>query len=400
MTKIHLMLKTHQPRRINEYSFFDLGKHKSYFNEGLNRIIIQRIAENCYLPTIKLLKRLIKESQHTFKFSLSISGTTIDQLEKYRPDIILKFLELISTGNVEVLNEPYYHSLAYFYSKDEFFSQVELHRKKIKDLFNVEPVTFVNTELTYNNQIGVDLFNLGFKGILAEGAEWALRGANSDYEYFAKDADLNVFFRNHGLSNDVVYRFSDKSREYYPLKPSIYYKWLLKPTGDILNLFWDFETFGEYHKKESNIFSFLEKLIKKITKSRNLEFAKFSETMRKSTEINRINIPQTVSWADQEKDLSAWRSNAMQYEALVRIYELEKQVKELHDPEILKTWRNLQTSDHFYYMSTKGFTDGAILNYFSPFLTPHDAYRYYMNVLSDFEIMINKTIYSNSLHKN
>lgn len=383
------MLKTHQPIRINEYSFFDLGKHKNYFNEGLNKFIIDRVTDNSYLPTNKLLKKLLDKSDGKFKISISLSGTTIDQLEKYRPDAIESFQQLIQTGNVEVLSETYYHSLSYFYSKAEFDEQVNLHRKKIKQLFNVLPVTFVNTELTYNDALAKDVHNLGFWGILTEGADWALRGISTDNLYLGKNSDINVFLRNHGLSNDIGYRFSDIRWRHFPLKHKTYYNWLLKSGGDILNLFLDFETFGEHHKKETGIFSFFEKLTNKILKSRKLEFKKFQDVIAKTSELDEIQVPQTISWADQEKDLTAWRGNAMQYEALLRLYEMEAAVKNAKDHEILSTWRNLQTSDHFYYMSTKGLTDGDVHNYFSPFFSPHDAYRYYMNILSDFEILLN-----------
>ena len=389
MTEILLMLKTHQPNRIHEYSFFDLGKHKKYFNEGLNSLIIDRISDNCYLPTNKLLNKLINQSGGRFKISLSLSGTTIDQLEKYRPDVIESFQQLIQTGNVEVLSETYYHSLSYFYSKTEFEYQVNLHREKIKQLFNVQPVTFVNTEFTYNDSMAKDIHNIGFWGILTEGVDRALKGMSTDKLYLAKNSDLNVFLRNSGLSNDIGYRFSDIKWKHFPLKHKNYYKWLLNTNGDILNLFLDFETFGEHHKKETGIFKFFERLTNKILKSRKLEFKLFQDLIAKTSELIELQIPQTISWADYEKDLSAWRGNAMQYEALLRLYELEEQVKATHNYDIITTWRNLQTSDHFYYMSTKGLTDGEVHSYFSPFYSPHDAYRYYMNVLSDFEILLN-----------
>ena len=384
------MLKTHQPNRINEFTFFDLGKNKQYFNEGLNKLVINRVSDNSYLPTNKLLKKLLLSSEGRFKISLSISGTTIDQLEKYRPDVLETFVDLVKTGQVEILGETYHHSLAYFYSKEEFVEQVKLHREKIVSVFDVHPVTFVNTEFTYNNDLAYDMHNLGYWGILTEGVDWALGSQGPDKLYFADGLDMNVFFRNYGLSNDIGYRFSDKTWKHFPLDYKTYYKWLLKSGGDIINLFMDYETFGEHHKRETGILTFLEKLIKKILKSRKLQFSKFQDEVAKSSALERVNIPQTISWADHEKDLSAWRGNAMQFESLMKVYELEEKVKNIERPELAELWRNLQISDHFYYMSTKGLTDGEVHSYFSPFKSPHDAYRFYMNVLSDFEILIDR----------
>ncbi len=392
MTKILLMLKTHQPHRINELSFFDLGKDKPYFNEGLNKLVIDRVSDNSYLPTNRLLKRLLQKSEGKFKISLSISGTTIDQLERYRPDVLASFVDLVKTGQVEILGETYHHSLAYFYSKEEFVDQVKLHREKIASLFDVYPVTFVNTEFTYNNELAYDTHNLGYWGILAEGVDWVLGDRGPDQIFFANSLDMNVFFRNHGLSNDIGYRFSDETWKHFPLDDKTYYQWLLKSKGDIINLFMDYETFGEHHKEKTGILVFLERLIKKIVNSRKLQFSRFQDEVAKSSVLERINIPQTISWADHEKDLSAWRGNSMQFESLIKVYELEEKVKMLDQPRLTSIWRNLQVSDHFYYMSTKGLTDGEVHNYFSPFHSPHDAYRHYMNVLSDFEIMVDRSI--------
>ncbi len=391
MTKILLMLKTHQPKRLNEFSFFDLGKNKHYFNDGLNKLVIDRVADRSYLPTNKLLKKLIKKSDGKFKISLSISGTTIDQLEKYRPDALESFVDLVKTGSVEILSETYHHSLSYFYSKEEFVDQVKLHRNKVAEIFDVLPVTFVNTEFTYNDELAYDIHNLGFWGILTEGVDWALGQKGPDRLYLSNDLDINVFFRNHGLSNDIGYRFSDTSWKHFPLDHKTYYRWLMRTGGEIKNLFMDYETFGEHHLKETGIFRFFNKLIQKILRSRKLKFERFQDVVAKSSELDRISISQTISWADQEKDLSAWRGNAMQFEALMKLYELEEKVKNAEDPQLLNIWRNLQVSDHFYYMSTKGMTDGQVHSYFSPYNSPHDAYRYYMNVLSDFEILLDRS---------
>ena len=392
MTKILLMLKTHQPNRLNEFSFFDLGKSRNYFNEGLNKLVLDRVSDQSYIPTNRLLKQVIKKSDGKFKISLSISGTTIDQLEKYRPDALDTFVDLVKTGCVEILSETYHHSLSYFYSKEEFVEQVRLHREKVAGIFDAYPVTFVNTEFTYNDELANDIHNLGFWGILTESVDWALGEKGPGRLYLANDLDINVFFRNDGLSNDIGYRFSDKTWKHYPLDHKTYYRWLMKSGGGILNLFMDYETFGEHHKRETGIFRFFDKLINKILRSRKLEFTRFQDVVAKTSSLDRISIPRTISWADHEKDLSAWRGNSMQFESLFKVYELEEKIKKLNQPHLTEIWRNLQISDHFYYMSTKGMTDGEVHNYFSPFFSPHDAYRYYMNVLSDFEIVLNRAI--------
>lgn len=392
MTNILLMLKTHQPIRIAEYSFFDLGKHKNYFNENLNKHIIGRIADACYLPVNRLLQKVIKRAAADFKFSISISGATIDQLEKHQPETLQSFVDLVGSGNIEVLCEPYYYSLAFNSSPAEFEEQVMKHKKKIESLFGQQPVTFLNTEFCYNNDIAKSVRQMGFWGMLTEGADRALEGRSPNQVFNATAPGLNLFFRNYRLSDDVKFRYSDYAWKNYPLTPQKYYSWIKNSGGDITNLFYDYENFGEHHKKETGIFDFFEKTLTNLLKSKKIEFKRFQDVIAKNPQLQVANIPSTVSRADQEKDLSAWKSNAMQYESLSRIYDLEDKVKSSADPELLHQWRLLQTADHFYYMSTKGMRDGQVHKNFSPFNLPHDAYRYYMNILSDFELKIDKVL--------
>lgn len=392
MTQVLLMLKTHQPVRIAEYSFFDLGKHKNYFNENLNQHIIDRIADNCYLPVNELLMKLIDHSGENFKFSISISGTTIDQLEAYRPDVLESFVKLVNTKQVEVVCEPYYYSLAFANSPEEFEDQVEMHRQKIISMFSTLPATFLNTEFCFNNEVAKQVKEMGFEGIITEGADRMLHGRNPNKIYGSTIPDLNLFFRNYRLSDDVKFKYSDYTWKSYPLTPNKYYTWIKNAQSEIVNLFYDYENFGEHHKKETGIFDFLEKTLVKLLNTKSITFNRFKDIKTGKATREVIDVPFTISRADVEKDLSAWKSNAMQYESLARIYELEKKVKATDSEDLMQQWRLLQTADHFYYMSTKGLKDGRVHKNFSPFYSPHDAYRYYMNILSDFELKVNKSL--------
>lgn len=391
MAKILLMLKTHQPVRVAEYSFFDLGKHKNYFNENLNRHIISRIADNCYLPVNRLLQRLTDRNADDFQFSISISGTTIDQLEKHRPDALESFVKLAATGNVEILCEPYYYSLAFYKSPVEFEEQVDLHRQKIEALFGQRPVSFLNTEFCYNNELAKLVSKAGFSHILSEGADWVLHGKTPDQVFHSTSGDCSLHFRNYRLSDDVKFKYSDYSWKSYPLTAEKYCQWIKNSNGEVINLFYDYENFGEHHKKETGILDFLEKTLLKLVKDKGTQFNTINEAGR-SSELNVLNVPYTVSRADLEKDLSAWKGNAMQSEAFARLYDLEEKVRASGDINLLHQWRLLQTADHFYYMSTKGLKDGQVHKYFSPFGSPHDGYRYYMNILADFELKTDKVL--------
>ncbi len=388
MNKLMLMLKTHQPIRIAEYSFFDLGKHKNYFNDSLNRAIINRVSDSCYLPVNRLLKHLIRKSGGEFVFSVSMSGTTISQLEKYRPDVLESFVDLVGTGSVEVVCEPYYYSLAFHYSRQEFKEQIMDHVDKVEQLFGVQPTTFLNTEYCYNNDLGSYIYNAGFRNMVTEGADWVLHGRSPNQVFRATEADINLFLRNYQLSNDIKFRYSDFGWKHFPLTPEKYCQWVTGSAGEIVPLFYDYENFGEHHKRETGILNFLEQTLVKLLKNKRTSFRRFQDIQPKDHLRPKIDVPYTVSRADTERDLSAWRGNAMQHEALTRVYEMGDDVRATQDEDLITLWRLFQTSDHFYYMSTKSAADGSVHRSFSPFYSPHDAYRHYMNILSDFELRV------------
>lgn len=398
MAKICLYFQLHQPFRLNEYNFFQIGKHNSYFNDEFNKEILNKISADCYLKTNNLLLNLIERYGNKVQINFGISGSIVSQFEEFNSAVIESFKELAKTGAIDFLSETYYHSLASIYNQEEFEFQVAKHATKIESLFEIKPTIFRNTELIYRNDIAQNIANLGYKAILTEGVERKLN-KNHANQIFKSNCDLPIFLRNYNLSDDIAFRFSDPKAELFPITAEKIIKKIKKSCNpnDILTIGMDYETFGEHFKINTKIFEFLETFISLIAEDSELELAKF-----KSIDIeNRINknlfeSDEIISWADTEKDGSAWQGNSMQYEALSKIYEINLILKHIKNPDTIEIWRKLQTSDHFYYMSTKYFSDGDVHSYFSHYKTPYDAYINYMNVLSDFEILIKKQIGSNN----
>jgi alpha-amylase len=387
MVSVCFYFQVHQPFRLNKFKIFDIGNNISYFDENKNKEYLKKIAENCYLPMNKVLMDLINVYGDKIKFSFSISGMAIEQFEKYAPKVLSSFKELAKTGCVEFLSETYYHSLSYLYSRKEFLEQVKKHREIIKKHFDQIPKVFRNTELVYNNDLAEEIENMGYDGIIAEGADNVLgwRSPNHVYEPSHKDSKIALLLKNYKLSDDIAFRFSDPKWESYPLTTEKYVEWLNQQgeESDIINLFMDYETFGEHQKKESGIFDFIYDFPEEFFKNKNNNFITPSEAIEKYNKKDKVDVPFYISWADKERDLSAWLLNKMQQEAMKDIYELEPVIKSLKDENLLEDWRKLTCSDHFYYMSTKGSNDGAVHGYFSPFDTPYDAYMYFMNILND-----------------
>ena len=383
MASICLYFQVHQPYRIKNFSFFDLGKNQDYFDEKLNREVLNKVSEKCYLPANELFLDLIEKQD--IKITFSLSGVFLEQIEQYRPDVLASFQKLIKTGNVEILAETYYHSLAFFYSKKEFKRQIKLHQKKVELLFNVTPTVFRNTELLFNNELASTIKDLGYQGILTEGTDENLKGRSPNQVYLSQD-NLPVLTRNYKLTDDVAFRFSSTSWKQYPLTSEKYSNWLKSEYGETINLFMDYETIGEHHWKDTGIFNFWNQLPVAV-QSKGLQFQTVSEIISKLEAKKKFDAPQTISWADSERDLSAWLGNDMQKEAAKRLYNLEKAITTRH-PKLLNIWAKLLTSDHLYYVSTKHESDRAVHDYFSPFSTPYDAYLYLTNILSDLELSI------------
>lgn len=392
MRKICFYFQVHQPYRLKPFRFFDIGDDHYYWDDFLNRSVLRKIAYKCYLPMNSLLLDLIQQYPGQFKVTFSFSGTFMDQLETYAPDVLESFQKLVQTGSVELLSETFSHSLASLKSKEEFGAMVGQHRDKIQQLFDgYTPQVFRNTELIYSDKIGEMVSEMGFKGILTEGAKHVLGWKSPNYVYHNSiNPDLKVLLKNFRLSDDIAFRFSNKTWEDYPLTVDKFINWInaIPKNEQVLNLFMDYETFGEHQWAETGIFDFMRALPEAVFKQTDFGFATPSEILEHVPAISAIHVPTPISWADEERDLTAWLGNDLQDEAFDRLYELEHLVKKTNDPDILRDWNYLQTSDHFYYMCTKFFSDGDIHSYFSPYDTPYDAFINYMNVLSDFVLRV------------
>lgn len=388
---ITLYLHLHQPLRVREYSVFDTADKHDYFSasDGTNRdnrVVFEKVAQKSYRPMNSLLEKLLSEHPE-FKLSLSITGTFIEQAELWAPDIIEQLQRMVATGRVEILAETYYHSLAFFYSREEFEQQVKMHRQRIQQLFGVTPRAFRNTELAYNDELARWADQNGYDVILAEGWDSVLQWRSPNYVYRPTGTEkIKLLLKNYRLSDDVAFRFSNKSWGEWPLTADKYTHWLndaLSSDAQIVNLFMDYETFGEHQWEATGIFDFFGTFVHQWLKDSNHGFATVSEAANSHEPAGEISMPDTVTWADSERDLTAWTGNSLQREALRHLYALESDVLRTGDIELIDDWRKLQTSDHTYYMSTKWLNDGTVHAYFSPYDSPYDAFLYYMNVVRD-----------------
>jgi alpha-amylase len=366
--------------RLNRFSVFT--KDAPYFDDDRNRTYFERVSRKCYLPTNKLLLDLINNHDKKFKIAFSLTGVFIEQCKKFYPEVLETFKELAKTGNVEFLNETYYHSLAALFSLNEFKEQIKLHRKAMLDLFGQKPKVFRNTEAMYSNNIAKIVESMGYKGIITEGHESILGWRSPNYLYNPQGCNkISVMLRNYKLSDDIGFRFSAKWWEEYPLTADKYSAWLSRCEGQCINLFIDYETFGEHQWEDTGIFNFLRYLPSEVLKYQNLDFKTPSEIIKSNKPVGIIDVPYIISWADIQRDTSAWLENDMQKLAFDEIAKLENHVKK--HPELLHVWRLLQTSDHFYYMCTKWFADGDVHKYFNPYNSPYDAFINFMNILQD-----------------
>lgn len=390
---ICMYFQVHQPYRIKKYRVFDIGNSSSYFDANdstdlNNRRVFEKVATKCYLPANKVFLELL-EKHPEFKISYSLSGVFMEQAEEFMPEVIESFQELVSTGRVEILSETYYHSLSFLFSQEEFESQIRLHRERVEKLFGLTPSIFRNTELIYNNDIGRIIEELGYKGILTEGADKILGWQSPNYLYHAEGTrNLKLLLKNYKLSDDIAFRFSEKSWKEHPLTAEKYSHWISIPQGDVINLFMDYETFGEHQWEDSGIFDFLRHFPSEILKNEHNKFVTPSEAVATLETRASLSIPNYISWADTERDLSAWMSNSIQHDAMQKLFSVEKRIMESNDQELIRDWRKLTTSDHFYYMCTKWFSDGDVHKYFNPYETPYDAFITFMNVLNDIQLRL------------
>lgn len=382
MPDICFYFQVHQPRRLRRYSVFET--EPAYFDDQANAHILRRVAQKCYMPATALLLRQVQRHGDRFTVAFSLTGQVIEQLQRWAPEVIDQFRKLAQTGCCEFLSETYDHSLASLYSPDDFEDQVTRHDELIDDMFGQTPSVFRNTELIYSNDLAKQLVKFGrFRGVLAEGVDALLDGRSPNHVYQSPGkAALPVLLKNHRLSDDLAFRFSDTTWPHYPLKPGTYAQWLADASGEVVNLFIDFETFGEHQWEQTGIFGFLENLPDAVL-STGSRFLTPSQAIEKYDPHDTYDAPQVTSWADTERDISAWQGNAMQSAALQELYKIEDQIKQTHDAALIRDWHALTTSDHFYYMCTKYYADAAVHAYFNPYESPYDAYINYMNVLDN-----------------
>lgn len=393
MKTICFYFQVHQPFRLRRYRFFDIGNDHHYYDDFTNRTIMRKIADKCYLPANKILLDLIKKHGDKFRISFSISGSALEQFEMYYPEVLESFQELAKTGCIEFLAETYSHSLAALRSTDEFKKQIELHSQKIEQHFGQKPKAFRNTEMIYSDNIGKTVADLGYELMLTEGAKHILAWKSPNYLYFNPiNKKLKLLLRNYELSDDIAFRFSNKAWENWPLTAEKFAGWLNSITDneEILNLFMDYETFGEHQWEETGIFEFLKALPSQVFEKTKFKFKTVSEAAKLHQPKAVLNVPYEISWADAERDLTAWLGNELQKEAFGKLYEMAEQVEQCENPAIKKDWQYLQASDHFYYMCTKFFSDGDVHTYFNPYNSPYEAFINYMNVLSDFKDRLQK----------
>ncbi len=395
MKTVCLYFQVHQPWRLKKYRFFNMGKDHNYLDDLLNRSIMQKVARQCYLPMNALLLKLIRENEGRFRCSFSITGTAIEQFRTFAPEVLASFKELAATGCVEFLAETYSHSLASLASKEDFAAQVQLHVATIEKEFGVKPAAFRNTELIYSDQIGAMVAEMGFRTMLAEGAKHVLGWKSPNFVYAnAIDQRMRLLLRNYKLSDDIAFRFSNQGWDQWPLTAAKFAGWLASEDtpGEVINLFMDYETFGEHQTADTGIFEFMRSLPAALLATNELEFATVSEAAAKYQPVSVLHCPHTMSWADEERDVTAWLGNELQNEAFSKLYALKDKIARLGNPDFDYVWNFLQTSDHFYYMATKWLSDGDVHSYFNPYDSAYDAFINYMNVLSDFIIEVDKAL--------
>ncbi len=399
MRAVCLYLHIHQPIRYREYSIFDVGNNSNYFYDNYsgrqsNERIFRKVADKSYYPMLNLLYKNMVEHPE-FKVSFSITGTWLEQAEKWAPDLINIIRDMVNRGQAEIVGETYYHSLAYFYNLDEFNDQVKMHAGMIERLFGVTPKVFRNTEFAYNDSLAHWAESQGYKAILAEGWDKVLGWRSPNHVYRpAGCKELRLLLKNYRLSDDIAFRFSNRAWTEWPLTVPKYQRWIDDDClrGNLINLFMDFETFGEHQWKDTGIFDFMDTFIDSWLSEYENKFVTVSEAADLEEPAGEISMPETVTWADTERDLSAWLSNSMQSSAMSQIFGMREQVLSTQDGQLISDWRYMTTSDHPYSMCTKYWNDGDVHAYFSAYASPYESFMYYMNVLRDIEYRVNNIL--------
>jgi alpha-amylase len=384
MASVVFYFQVHQPFRLRRYSIFD--SDASYFDDQQNEAVCRKVASKCYLPTNQVIADLIAEHEGRFRVSYSLTGTVVEQFQRWAPEVLQSFQDLAATGCVEFIAETYYHSLAFLYDREDFKAQTLLHCQLMEDLFGQRPRVFRNTELTYNNDVAKTVEQMGFEAILTEGADHILGYRSPNYIYNPPNCPgLRMLLKNFRLRDDIAFRFGNRAWAEWPLTTDKFARWVdqINGNGYVCDLFMDYETFGEHQWADTGIFDFLRALPGKVLESGKNDFLTVSQAVDRYPAVGEVDVPHMISWADTERDLSAWLGNSMQANALHDLYALAEDVTATDNAVLIDDWRKLQTSDHFYYMCTKWFADGDVHKYFNPYESPYDAYINYMNILDN-----------------
>ena len=392
MPSVCFYFQVHQPIRLRHYTVFD--NNDQYFDDFKNASVCRKVANKCYLPANRLILDLIRRFDGRFKVAYSITGVLLEQLQRYSPEVVSTFDALAQSGCVEFLAETYYHSLSFLYSRDEFIEQINKHSEIINRFFGQIPRVFRNTELIYNNDLACLISSMGrFDAIITEGADHILGTRSPNFLYQPKNCDnVKLLLKNYALSDDIAFRFSNRSWPEWPLTAEKFAGWIsrINGNGNVVNLFMDYETFGEHQWEDTGIFNFVRHLPEKILQHPDNNFKTPGEVAQSFPTVDIVDVPHIISWADTERDLSAWLGNAMQSSAIHELYRLERNVKSTNDQKVISDWRKLQASDHFYYMCTKYFADGDVHKYFNPYDSPYDSYINFMNVLDNLQSRCSK----------
>ncbi len=382
MASVVFYFQVHQPFRLRRYTIFD--SNTNYFDDRSNEEICKKVSGKCYLRTNQQILDLIRRHEGRFRVSYSLTGTVIEQFHRWAPEVFQSFVDLAESGCVEFIAETYYHSMSFLYSREEFITQTQMHCDRMEEWFGQRPKVFRNTELTYNNDVAKVVEEMGFDAILTEGADHILGYRSPNFVYNPPNCpDLRMLLKNYRLSDDIAFRFSNRGWEEWPLPAERFAHWVdqINGNGYVCNLFMDYETFGEHQWEDTGIFAFLDALPEKVLNTGKNDFLTVSEAIQRYPSVGEVDVPHMISWADTERDLSAWLGNSMQANALHDLYALGDAVLSSGDEQLIDDWRKLQTSDHFYYMCTKWFADGDVHKYFNPYESPYDAYINYMNIL-------------------
>ena len=391
MKTINFIFRVHQRSNLKRYRFFDIGNDHYYYDDYADETAVRQNTDLCYLEANRTLLEMIKSSNGKFKVSFAISGLALEQFERYAPEVIDSFQELAKTGSVEFLATPNAHSLASVYDADEFAIQTKLQTNKIKQLFGKAPTTFANTALIYSDEIGDEIAKQGYKTIMIEGAKHIMGWKSPHYVYgHAYNNRVKLLVRDNKLSDDINYRFSQWNWNEYPLTAEKFIGWINAAPAEeeVFNIFLGYEALGVLNNKNSGIFEFF-KALPYHAMANGVAFATPSEVAAKAKPVDTISVLHPMSWTDEEKDLSAYCANELQNEALQKLYSVAQRVHLCNDLLLKIDWQRLQDTSHFYFMTTKHYSNGMIYAEPIPYESPYEAFMNYMNVLSDFMDRVN-----------